>query len=506
MADIHDAAKRRILDTFPAASDPVSQFHKYEEDFYLDTLKVLADRIPFRKTSDNLSLTLFLYAGCLKFDRWFAPSPFVVDPLQREHFSQFVKALAKCEVADNTATFELHELRDACYAELDGRPMREISPERIAFLRDGARAIARPSHPTKVAEFDQELVTIEAILDGLQDGSLCTMLTTRLPFILNRTPLSLSFTWKGAPGKLLAEPSFSPSAESDLITAPAAVAIGASRWQSGSSRIQIALEAFYDGDAYAEPLQALPGHDAPFTGWPKGVALAFAIIHDVSWRLRLDDLGEMPWIPAPRDLGDIEVSFRTSRCEQLAFKKKSSPANHIRVFSPTSEVVELSLGEIETPPWSTKCRSQAVTYMQLGELNEALFWLNVATEALFRERFAVISASSGRKELEAQLNSPKAFWGPAEEIVVAQFPELAGKIRWPDTEIHVSIYAKLKFLHKAVPMKVGVEEVLSRYRAVSRYRNDLFHGTTSARVPVVDVQQALEGLDWLDANFLPADS
>jgi hypothetical protein len=296
------------------------------------------------------------------------------------------------------------------------------------------------------------------------------------------------------------EPTFNETGECSFVAEPAIMAVGASRWQGGTSGIKMSLAALHDADAFSEALQALEGQDLPFTGWPQCFTLAFAIIHDVAWRLRMESDSDPPWVPAPRDLGEMEIALTTAQAGQISWKLKGSPAQLIHVFTPRPEVAVRDLGELDAPPWSVRCRSLAIMYTQLGDTNEALFWLNVATEALLKERFGQIAGDLGRPELETELNSPKAFWAPAEECVSAQFPEMAGRVVWPDTEVHVSVYAKLKYLYRVAPMSGTVKDVLVRYRAIAEHRNALFHGVSEGRVPVAVVQAAMVNFDWLIRN------
>ena len=112
---------------------------------------------------------------------------------------------------------------------------------------------------------------------------------------------------------------------------------------------------------------------------------------------------------------------------------------------------------------------------------------------------------SGKPEIEQEIDSPKAFWDTAEEIIAQQYPELAGKTDWPDTKIHVSMYAKIKYFYKLVSMQTPVRELLSKYESISRFRNALFHGTSEQRLPVDDVRHALESFEWIENNCVLAD-
>jgi hypothetical protein len=140
-------------------------------------------------------------------------------------------------------------------------------------------------------------------------------------------------------------------------------------------------------------------------------------------------------------------------------------------------------------------------YLEVGETNEALFWINVGVEALFQHRFRQISQTINDPELFDELSSPKAYWHEAEEVVREQFPELADRISWPGTTKHVSVYQKLKYLYRRVSMKTSVNEMISNYSKVSKNRNALFHGATEKRLPVNAVEKAISSFDWIVENF-----
>jgi hypothetical protein len=142
-------------------------------------------------------------------------------------------------------------------------------------------------------------------------------------------------------------------------------------------------------------------------------------------------------------------------------------------------------------------------YLELGDTNEALFWLNVAVESLIARRFEEIEQMTGRSSLANDLGSPKEFWAEAETIVSKQFPDLAGKTKWPTAKIHVSIFGKLKALYRLVPMKTSLNELLVHYRAISGERNDLFHGKQTTRTTVAVVRAAKQAFDWIDSNMWP---
>ena len=108
--------------------------------------------------------------------------------------------------------------------------------------------------------------------------------------------------------------------------------------------------------------------------------------------------------------------------------------------------------------------------------------------------------SSGLAE---ELGSPKEFWAQAEEIVSKQYPEMAGKVKWPTAQVHVSVFGKMKTLYRRVTMKTSIDELLLRYCDISGERNDLFHGKRTSRVSVTAVMTACEALGWINENMWP---
>ncbi|MGI9278288.1 MAG: hypothetical protein ACR2PX_01465 [Endozoicomonas sp.] len=236
-------------------------------------------------------------------------------------------------------------------------------------------------------------------------------------------------------------------------------------------------------------------------GWPKCFVLAYKIIRDIAWKIRIEHNGENQWVPSPRDLNEITWSISTPSFENIEWKKMGAPSDLIRVSQPTDQVTHLDFGEIEDIAWSEKCRSLAVMYSGMGQHEEALFWLNAGIEAFFDEGFKMISEELGKPELLDEISSPKAFWLPADEVVTSQFPDMVGKINWPDDKIHVSMYAKLKFLYKNYNMKTSVKKLQKEYRVISKNRNDLFHGKEKVGITPETIQKALQSFAWIKENF-----
>ncbi len=495
--------KKRLQTMFPIDSAAATTYQQYAESEYLELLEAVRRHMPHTAANPDFSLVQFLYAGCLKFDRFTVPTPFVVDRFQSQNFIRFLQALVQAENGNptNTAVFMLREIRGRMYREFDAKSIHSIPKVVVENYRHQIAVVTEPDHPTKRQEFLEEKQKCLSILDGVTDGSFRTTIKTRIPFVLHLSPLLLTFSWANIPMMLSATPKFVSSGETSFNVIPASHQTGPSRWQASYTEIEIQIESLIDCDAFVEPIQALHQQEFPVTGWPKCFVTSFHIVRDVSWRLRFDHQGEKNWIPAPRDLSDIQWAMSSSGHHQIEWKLKGSPANLMRGFTPSTERLNLQLGKLETPKWSDQCQSLSVMYFEMGQREESLFWLNVGVESLFEERFSEIAKVAGKPSLESDLVSPKAFWTLAEGVVANQFPDLAGKISWPTDEIHVSVYAKLKYLYKTINMKTSYKELLTHYSKIQRKRNDLFHGRKGVAVTIRDIQDAIESFAWIQVNF-----
>lgn len=498
--------RRNILEVFKPGCDPVVAAQALSDDKLEAMLDVIRSSIPFRKAAQNEALSMFLFAGVSRFDRWFPPSPFVVPPTHAARFAKFVSAFRRAEERDptNSAVFQMHLIRDELFRRLDGVPICEISQSIVKQLLEQVKQVAAPSGAIKRGEFEQQRAESQAILEGLADESLRTVISFRIPYVMHKQPLDLGLKWRGIRMQALVVPQFSPLKETFVVSeGGAALSVGASRWQTGTSQITIRMAALLDGSAYTERLQALPGCDCPVEGWPKSFSWAFSIFHDLSWHLREKHGGHQDWIPAPRDLSDLEFSIQTSKCERLGYIRKGSPAALFEFFGVSSDVFAIELGDVQPLAWSVECKTRATMYLELGETNEALFWLNVAVESLVAQRFNEIEHATGISGLAEELGSPKEFWAQAEEIVSKQYPEMAGKVKWPTAQVHVSVFGKMKTLYRRVTMKTSIDELLLRYCDISGERNDLFHGKRTSRVSVTAVMTACEALGWINENMWP---
>lgn len=501
--------KRKIREVFIPDVDPVEAAKEISDDDLVDMLNTVHEEIvnPNRRISGEIER--LVYAGCVRFDRWFAPSPYTVKCEQKNTFKKFVAAMKSIEGTGptNGPVFEIHALRDELYSAFGDAPLSSHEREKIDSFEKRLSQIPLPPVGSKLKEYIEQKKKVELIIEGIRDGSLRTIMTFRVPYIIHKQNLQLSFTWRDAAARMDVQPIFKPPEESFMtFEGGVALSVGASRWQTGFSEIVLELAVLMDGSAYSECLQSIPGHRLPVAGWPKSFTSAFDIFHDVAWNVR-DQLGaHQDWIPAPRDVSALTFRVGSAKDERIEWIVRGSPASLVEMFSPAPDILEIQLGELKPLSWDAECRSRAQMYLELGDTNEALFWVNVAVEALITSRFREIEILVDKPGLADQLGSPKEFWADAEKIVTEQYPDMAEKVEWPSSQIHVSVFGKIKALYRIVPMRTSHKELLIQYRIISGERNDLFHGKRGGRTSVETVLKAFDALEWIQKNMFPKTS
>jgi len=491
--------EKRVVAMFPRGVELFDIYRNYDDEEYIKILNSVNDFYWFSGKPSHYSWCAFLYSGCLTFNRWRAPRLFVKSDILAT-FGRFVEALIIAEngVSDNTRIFLLEEIRSEIFKSFDCIPLESIQRREVGLFRNKIPAINPPNNAEKIQEFLREKDKNLKLISGLLGGSLQTKITTHLPYIVHKSTLSITFSWQGISIKSKLTPTFWQSeslVSSNIPNQP----ISPSRWQAGITKVELEFQCLIDYDAWTPSLLELGSEALPFDGWAKGFTLAFQVIDDLVWRVRIEYGGESQWIPAPRDISASTFEI-LSDGQQVTWKL--TEAAFMRMFPKTEEELEIELGQLQSIPWYIKCRSLAVMYLEIGETNEALFWLNAGIESLFQNRFKEIAFATGRTNLEDELNSPKVYWNEAEKIVKKQFPELAGKIEWPDSKRHVSVYQKLKCLHTSVPMKTSLQELNAKYNKISKHRNSLVHGVIDQRLPADVVKEALSSFDWINENFV----
>ncbi len=408
----------------------------------------------------------------------------------------------------NAPIFMMHVIRDDIYAEFAGVPLPLI-PEGQSSLEELAARIAAvplPFEPTKLNEALKGRAEIEQIISGLKGGTLRNHLKTTLPYTLTRQPVNFRMEWEGIDLSGTLTPKFAAPVDLLVQAGPPTVLAPrtSTRWQYGQTSVELAFSGLIDPSIQVPALQ-LPSIDLPFDEWPNGVRLIFEVIYQCCLALRQRSEFISIWVPAPADLGDIESWLSCPDPARINYIRRSNPSMVFEAFVPSTTAVTADLDSVKRSPWYMRCRALAEQYSTLGETREALFWLNVGVESLLKERMEAQIAIFGAEIDLDTLDGSDAYWDKARELVQDRFPDLdLDEIEWPTSSQLPSMFRQLKYFCRVIPEAPNmpnIKWVLSKYSKVCRKRNALFHGASDEPISIDDLKAAIEGFDWLVAEF-----
>jgi hypothetical protein len=501
-----EEAERRIREVFPTEEGSKNTLNDEETLALLDATE---DAIRSGWRAPGHSLATFLFYTCAKFDPWDPPRPIVVTPTSVELFGRAVDLfrLVEDQRQDYVVLFELDSVRTRLYQEAAIVPGRLTATE-IDYqeYRASLSQIPAPSMPSQRADYRERRLILERLLNGLESNSLKSALQLHLPYALHHQAVDAQFGWHGIHCTVSLQPDISRDRLRGMaVQVPGAALTPAhvTRWQGATSAVRIQLDGLLHPNYHTPALRDQAGEmKNPYEGWPSAYTFAFLLLYDFAWELRVNHQGEQHWIPAPGDIMQLQYFVVDQAGNQLDMNAVS--IGGIKATFGEPGVLSLSLADLIPPPWWQRCRAQAALYLDLGDTAEALLWANIAVEALFEERVREFALNLNRPELEVEVDSPRAIWIDAEDIISQQFPEMAGRVRWPDIKRHMSIYTKLKYVHRELNLACSLSEAQKHYATISRERNSLFHGTSSVRPSAEYLVEVLQALDWLSDNFVLA--
>jgi len=479
---------------------------KFTEDNFITVLNSIYKLVPFKSIKQNQNLCRFLWAGCRRFNRWFAPSPYVVLDGNRINYNKFVTTLSKTEYpsTENASIFQLHMIRDAIYSEFNSIPLpiHANYSGKIQEIRQQMYRIRGPKNPVKLTELTKELSTIKDILDNIENGNLQTICSFKLPYPIVSKKINISSKFKNVTLSCELTPTFIRPAGFIQIHEPAvACSRTPTRWQFGSTDIYCKFSALIDPSCEVAPLQ-LPMMDMLSDKWPNLFRFIYEMTYEVCHDLRGNPTALNTWIPSPADIGDIEYFMRTTKQDQINYMHMSNPSSVLRCFIPSTGEELVNIESLEATPWHKKCRILAQQFLENGDSRESLFWLNIGIESLLNLRISSILDRNGSDKKHENLKFSSDYWDEAKKIIEKQAPEISSKITWPETKTYASMFKRLKRIYKLCEISISKEECLGHYSKISKHRNNLFHGENENPISPEAVIIAINSYDYLEQKFV----
>ena len=493
-----DYGDRDVYDNLPKMD--------YKQIYY-----ALLSSIPFSKKPLHTASCKFLYYGALRYDKFSVPTPNDCDEDDFTMFKNMVKSLSVIEGKSsiNVPTLKLDILKWKIYNAFNFKYIDETSKELIVEYQKELSNIKLESstinlesrYPKEMAEFNEHKENISKILSGLESNSFCTTMETKLPYLFVKKETNLNFEMDKITFKIEIIPEYIVNKESLIGTNPNNVVeeSGASRWQNGMSIIKITTYSLIDDSKRMPPLVLYPDSDStPIENWNFLFTLTYNIIEKIWWNLKALNIETSNWAPVPKDIPSILFKQLINE-EQIGFKLIANPSNIYKIYPRASDNNSYNLGELKDITWAKKCKMYANIYAETGQYKESLFWLNVAVESLIAD--FVNSVVKDKTVLSKLLEGVKTYES-AEEILVKQFPTMKGKVQWPDTQKHPSVYSLIDKALLNSETKLNAKEIKKRYSKINNTRNDLFHGK-NVIVEVEKLRKAFEAYDLLYNELLP---
>lgn len=471
---------------------------------FLPILENIDKSSPLELGKDELGA--FYYNACRRFDRWTPPTPFVVGPEYRKFFDSYYLKLAELEVGiENLAQFEIDKIKWDLFDSLHLRivDVNQINLKNKEEFYERIQLVENLVTDFDLPQVKKSIEDCRLIIESLVNLSLVTIIKTKIPVSPIKKKTVVFSSWKGVPIRVFFNPIWGDIPQSIARIKPdhtVSMPMTLSQWQHSYCEVIIEIDCLIDPCAESPALSAHPTEKIPFEYWPYMFNCTFDILDKVTWKIRNLFKISGKWMLLPNDLATHTYELFAEN-QIIHWIIKDPPGLLTMVSNEKNdkfEKIELDISsDIE---WHIKCSLLAHSFLESGASNEALFWINVATEALFEQRSKEICDNNNINYDE--LSSGRTYWLDAKELISSKFPEIISEIEWPESNIGIpSWYKKIKYLSQKVILKESVINLNKHYSNVQRYRNSLFHGATKKRIAFEEAMKAFDSFKWLESNF-----
>lgn len=441
------------------------------------------------------ALGQFLIHGAIAFDRFVGQRPKVVDEECYNIFCRFLSSLQKLDGKhfERTAFFHLEKIQWEIYLKCSLAPYDESIKVFLEQCEESIKKISLPEGDEIVAVIiEKKKEEILGLIKNIREGTIRTKIHTTLPYKLTNTDATIQIEVDGVGVEVSVSnhsqgsslPSISIAKGSTLTTT------GPSKWTTTTCELDIEAHCLIDG-LKEYPRVTLKEMDEKGY-WTAAFDFTYRVVLAIWSYFQQHEKVHGSWPPLPNDIHYIHYRV-CAEDKEYDGEYSTNPALIYHIYSLKKESKHYEIGREEMLCWSAYTFLFAKIYAESGQLKETMFWLNVSTEALVEEFIQRIATS---KEMLMEIEGDEHKFDTAEEILSEQFPEMKGKVKWPDTIIHTSVFTKLKRALKLSGMTISQKEILKKYSQINAKRNDLFHGGSS-EITVNDVEKAFGAYEWL---------
>lgn len=488
-------AKNRILSLYNdgGISYKNVSLDEYKQLFYaIYQLRVSGNRgiVP--------ALGEFYVHGTMAFNRFCGLRPQYVDEERYSMYCKFLNALQKLDgkFYGRTYFFHLEKIKWNIFRVCHLMPYDESLEKFLKTCEREIDTLLLPQSDERIAtNLKKKKAEVLEFINDIRNGAVYTRIHTTLPYALTDSRTTIRLNIEGvkvcvtisnhSQGSSL--PGINIAEGSSLTTS------GPTKWTTTTCELEIVADCLIDGLVQVANVTLSEKEDDRF--WTAPFDFTLRVIMKMWIFLQQQNQGVSSWPPSPNDIHYIHYRVGTDKTEyDMEYSTNTALVYHVK--SLTKKPQQYDINE-DKSNWSIYAYHFAKAFAESGQLNEAIFWLNVSVEALVEE-FVQRTATTPAIRAEIEGNTHK--FDTAEEILSKQFPEMKGRVKWPDTVIYTSVFTKLKRAIRLSDKQNKEKEILKNFSRINAKRNILFHGN-SVNICVDDVEKAFKAYDWLKENL-----
>lgn len=490
-------AKNKILSLYKEGG---IAYEKVRKDEYKQMFYTVLSHLDKGNAEWRNAVGSFMVHGALRYDRFGTLRPKVDDEEEYEMFCRFLNTLQKMDgkFIGRTAFLHLEKIRWDVYRACSAMPCDDEMKTVLAECENEARKIILNEGEARVIDnINKKKEELLELISSVRDGGVRTEIHTTLPYMLTDTDATVVMDVDGVKVEVAiknhSQGSSIPIAE--IAKGATMSTAGPSKWTTTTCELDITVHCLID--PLEERERVTLRRDEKKGSWNAVYDITYRVVTQIwGYLQKHDELAGM-WPPLPNDIHYIDSKVLVNG-RQIDGEFTTNPALVYRVTSLKKAAKRYEIEEEETC-WSDYAYMLAKVYGETGQMKEAIFWVNVAMEALVEE---FIRRTAKTEEELAEIEGVTYQFDSAEEILSEQFPEMKGKVDWPKSEIHTSVFTKLKRAVNKSGLKAMQKDIMKKYSQVNAKRNALFHGG-DVEIGVEDVEKAFGAFEWLREMLKP---
>lgn len=456
------------------------------------------DYFYIRKNLERYELSRFLYYASLYFDRFAIPTKYYIERDDFGCFKRYLELLKKIESEVknyvNILSIELDFLHWEIYDLLDQGKSIDIIGYRN--LLDDVHKNSIQLDGDKLTEYQKKKENVEAILCGIENDQLFMKMSCSIPIVPLKQRTIIDTTYLNKKIEIIFEPNFLNNSIVNVSQGSIPIKQSSSNWQQGVSNVTIRVFGFIDllkidSSLYVE-------YDSIDNQAHTLYRYIYYLLSEVLWKLKIiNTLSNSNWNLEPNDIDGVtcEVESCKTRIEWKYFPFK----NVLRIENLKTESQLISIDLTKRINWFQKCLILSKDYLSRGNSNLSIFWLNIGIESFFDQK---ISEICDQHDLDKNIFNEDYYQKVKVELEKINSQSIYEKIIWPKPIYKFfPVYKKIKLLSKEGLIQCSQKELLSHYHIISKYRNDLFHGSINTLIDVSDAKDAISSYEWILINF-----